>query len=513
LVHAASLRAVALLSSCVLIVVGCKASTPQVLSTTQSLTGAEYKGTKRFFGFAEVDERSERLGNETRFDVTHMREVFTSAAGGSYQGSAIVQGATRETVLAGFDQAAAALGPDDMYVQYSAGHGLKNRLNLWIGYDEMRDRIMALKAKEVIVFMMACHSGGLIESFNRLGDGWKADWRAKGRTLFVMSSSTTEQLSSVGPQVDPAEGVDVVGNGGSAFGHVLWRAIRGEADSSGDKVVTLGELVSFVTVETGKVAAAAQGARPDGKPFEQAPQVFGLYSDDLPITSPSSPNTAGAAEWKEAKRRYDEARAPLSKQLEELEAKIAAIPRPPAFEADGGAGGTEDAELERALQHYNESIEALIAGSAELKALREADERYADTVDPATTTREAFAAEMRRRQDEYFAKEAQLIEQFRADNEALAALIDGGPANAGGGVDTGDALTAQEEAWAKWRDMVQPIHQEIFAVEERMRQLETQLRNDLASILAARAGDTSTASGAAAGTDPGQTPFVDFAND
>ncbi len=62
---------------------------------------------------------------------------------------------------------------DDMFVQYSSGHGSTSGLGVGVTYEEIRDNALAYPAKEIIIFIMACHSGGLVQSFNDKKDTWQ----------------------------------------------------------------------------------------------------------------------------------------------------------------------------------------------------------------------------------------------------------------------------------------------------------------------------------------------------
>jgi hypothetical protein len=137
---------------------------------------------------------------------------------------------------------------DDMYVQYSAGHGDSDGLLVGVTHVANRDNALRLPAKEIIIFTMACESGGLIDAFNDKKSVWQ-NWPSLGRTLMVFSSSQTDENSSTGPGTDPDESAGVDGSAGSAFGYALWKSLIGYADGEVDGVkdgfISLGEIESY----------------------------------------------------------------------------------------------------------------------------------------------------------------------------------------------------------------------------------------------------------------------------
>ena len=229
---------------------GCGQSHPK--STDLSLTDTEFYGKKYYFGFAEQLDGS--MGQETRFDVKHTNDIFASNEGGDYQSNEIIDQTVNVSNVRGvWDHLHSEITSDDMYVQYSSGHGSESALGIGLTYSEIRDRSLALGAKETILFLMACHSGGLTEEFDRDRARW-SDFAAKNKTLFVMASSTRDQLSSTGPGTDHDEPAGVDGSAGSAFGHALWKALLGYADGAVDGLtdgfLTLGEIEAYTKMET-----------------------------------------------------------------------------------------------------------------------------------------------------------------------------------------------------------------------------------------------------------------------
>lgn len=242
-----------------MLIVACGSNMGTVDSS--SITGPDYEGTKYYFGWAE--HLSGFMGNETKFDVQHTHDLFTSGFGGVYQGRKLTgRPVGRTDIRNEWDSIRENFGPNDMYVQYSSGHGSRSGLGVGVSYDEMRDRALGLNARETIIFTMACYSGNLVDSFNERRADWE-NYREEGRNIFVMASSRSNQTSSTGPGRDPDEPGGPNGSAGSAFGHALWKGLIGYADKrvtnsgishgNGDGKTTLDELISYVVAKTRQV--------------------------------------------------------------------------------------------------------------------------------------------------------------------------------------------------------------------------------------------------------------------
>jgi hypothetical protein len=288
---------------------GCKVD-PRFDSTVKSLTTAEDDAKnpdrkKYFFGFRQVLD-VKNMDNETFADNKHLADIAKDANGGGYVTDPklklgfleVGDGGAAALALAGEEDNASAvqselqwvidnIKPGDMYLEMSAGHGYEKDQNgggglaVGVTHEQVRDAVVKMLdkgAKEVVIFMMACYSGGLIDAFQndpRLFKDGKPVEKYKDRTIFVMSSSESDKTSSTGDNgVDKKTGRGA-GSDGSAFGNALWRAMRGDADKAGndDGVVTLKEIVDFVVPETQALGGD-----------EQKPQVLkGFYDDNLPM--------------------------------------------------------------------------------------------------------------------------------------------------------------------------------------------------------------------------------------
>lgn len=198
----------------------------RTIAVPVSLTNPEFQGKKYYVGFG--DTLSGFMGNEVKYDIKHTHDIFTERVGGDYTGVQILASGPGK-IKDEWNKIQGAMTWNDMYVQYSSGHGSQSGLAIGLSYNQIRDNALAMPAKEVVIFIMACHSGGLVESFNEKKDTWK-DWGSYGRSLFVLASSKRSETSSTGPGKDPEEPEGPSGSAGSAFGHALWKALIGHAD-------------------------------------------------------------------------------------------------------------------------------------------------------------------------------------------------------------------------------------------------------------------------------------------
>lgn len=225
-------------------------------SNVQSLTGANFAGKKYYLGWgAAAGGDPQMMHNEVKYDVLHTNDIFTKKLGGDYLGTTFTGtgNVNSGVVKSAWETLRAKMSPRDMFVQYSSGHGMPTGLGIGVSYAQIRDAILSMPAKEIIVVTMACYSGGLIDAFNQRKAEWDK-WAESGRTLFVMSSSTGQETSSTGPGTDDDEGAGDMGTAGSAFGHAVWKSLIGYADGYVDGVkdgfISLGELQAYAAYKT-----------------------------------------------------------------------------------------------------------------------------------------------------------------------------------------------------------------------------------------------------------------------
>lgn len=251
-----------------------------ILPKARSLTGPDYTGKKFYLGWgAAMTGDPQMMHNEVKFDVTHTHNIFTNEVGGGYIGTTLIgpKATNRKAIQAAWSSIGQGMTAEDMFVQYSSGHGSVSGLAVGVDYDEIRDNTLKYPARELIVFIMACYSGNLVESFNAKKSVW-GDWASKGRTLMVFASSGKAESSSTGPGTDPDEGGGPEGSAGSAFGYSLWKSLIGYSDGVLDGVkdgyISLGEIEKYTIQKTFEVG--------DHRPVSTGVYNSGLIINKVP---------------------------------------------------------------------------------------------------------------------------------------------------------------------------------------------------------------------------------------
>ena len=166
------------------------------------LTDDQYPGKKYYVGFG--DELSGEMGNEVTYDIKHTHDIFTQQLGGwSIIGTTLLGNDVGASDLEQkWQQLKSQMTSDDMYVQYSSGHGSPTGLLFGVSYNEIAQNVLSLPARELIVFIMSCYSGTLTESFDAQKNVWQ-DFDQKNRTLMVLASSEPSEESETGPAPTP----------------------------------------------------------------------------------------------------------------------------------------------------------------------------------------------------------------------------------------------------------------------------------------------------------------------
>jgi hypothetical protein len=260
------------IAAAALLTTGCGKSDSDV-SFVRSLTGDDFAGKKYYFGWgAAASGDPGMMHNEVKYDVLHTHDIFTDRVGGTYDGiKEIGTQVSRSTITRRWQEMAQAMTTDDMFVQYSSGHGSQSGLAVGVSYNDIRNNALSYPAKEIVVFTMACYSGALVNSFNSVRSQWE-NFPEQGRSLLVMASSPASQTSSTGPGRDADEPNGPSGSAGSAFGHALWKSLIGYSDGAIDGVkdgyISLEEIVEFTKVKTNQVGG-------------HMPQVTGVYNGNV----------------------------------------------------------------------------------------------------------------------------------------------------------------------------------------------------------------------------------------
>lgn len=150
--------------------------------------------------------------------------------------------------------------PDDVVVLYLAGHGESAGSNWYflphdvvypervdelqtkgISSAEIRDLVMQIGAKKVLLLMDACKSGFVLQAFSTRG----VDER---RALAQLAHANGVHLMAASSKDQVASEVQELGHG--VFTYTLLKGLQGEADGSPkDGVVTVRELLAFVEAQ------------------------------------------------------------------------------------------------------------------------------------------------------------------------------------------------------------------------------------------------------------------------
>lgn len=154
--------------------------------------------------------------------------------------------ATKENITTTMKDVFSKAGPKDLVMLYFSGHGLKGSFlpidfdgyNNKIYHEEINEILESSPAKYKLCIADACHSGSLFAMKgnveNALSNYYKSLAQAQPGTALIMSSKSDEtSLESSGLR----QGV---------FSHFLIRGLKGEADTNGNRIVSVEELYNFI---------------------------------------------------------------------------------------------------------------------------------------------------------------------------------------------------------------------------------------------------------------------------
>ena len=230
-------------------------------------------GTKKVFAFVSYKpqdpEWRKALGKQS---VQKVAAAFSALTDDPYEVEVLVD--PEQLCISGLKekltQYAQSLSSEDTFIMYSHTHGLHPGLLLEFGekpatlsWNDLADAILALPARNVIIFTMSCHSGHLADVIKSKSASWEGRSRA-GRNLVILTAASADQM----PGPSPEPGV------GNPFTYAVETAVRGLADgflrAGKDGRVDLEELVKYVTATTREKSV--------GKAL--SPQFAGEYAPD-----------------------------------------------------------------------------------------------------------------------------------------------------------------------------------------------------------------------------------------
>ncbi len=170
----------------------------------------------------------------------------------------IDESAIAENIYKSLDDITAMAGPEDEVLVYLAGHGLQgyyvptnsDGYSNKVEYEDIKHRLSSCQARQKLVIADACYSGSLLAAktpmFESVDLFYKKLSASGGGTAFLLSSKSEEySLESQGLR----QGI---------FSYYLILGLKGEADTNGDRIVTLDELYTYVYAQVRKYSGNLQ---------------------------------------------------------------------------------------------------------------------------------------------------------------------------------------------------------------------------------------------------------------
>jgi len=222
-------------------------------------------------------------------DAYHLFAFLKSVEGGALPDDQvrvlIDDDATHRNIIMAMREVYQRADENDVILFYFSGHGLPGAF-LPVDYDgmtnrlehyQLRDELLASRAKHKLVIADACHSGSLggrdsaqnAIAFAGKSGGADAALNAYYNALNNAEASTALLLSSKGEEISLEDG----GLRSGIFSHYLIRGMKGEADENGDQLVSIQELFSFVHREVRQYTGNIQ-----------TPTLTGTYDDLMPVS-------------------------------------------------------------------------------------------------------------------------------------------------------------------------------------------------------------------------------------
>lgn len=221
-------------------------------------------------------------------DAYHLFAFLKSVEGGALPDNQIRvlidDDATHRNIIMAMRDVYQRADENDVILFYFSGHGVPGAF-LPVDYDgianrlehyQLRDELLASRAKHKLVIADACHSGSLggrdqqnAIAFGARSGGADAALNAYYDALNNAQASTALLLSSKGEEISLEDG----GLRSGIFSHYLIRGMKGEADANGDQLISIQELYSFVHREVRRYTGNIQ-----------TPTLTGTYDDLMPVS-------------------------------------------------------------------------------------------------------------------------------------------------------------------------------------------------------------------------------------
>lgn len=201
-------------------------------------------------------------------DAYRMYAFLKSPEGGALQDEQmrmlIDEEATRKNIKDAMMELFMNAGEDDLVLMYYSGHGLKDcflpidfdRISNKLFHSEINEILKQSPAKYKLCIADACHSGGLamkggggsnVFSDEQVINTYYNNLAKSDAGTALILSSKLEEIS-----------LESSGLRQGVFSHFLIRGLEGEADRNFDKIVTVTELFSFISLNVKSYTANRQ---------------------------------------------------------------------------------------------------------------------------------------------------------------------------------------------------------------------------------------------------------------
>jgi len=210
-------------------------------------------------------------------DAYQLYAFFKSPEGGALRDDNIKilidDAATKRTILDELESLSSRADADDVVILYLSGHGLEGAYvpsdfdgsNHQLPYSTILDELDRSLARHKLFITDACHSGSMIAAARTpltvaIQNFYNAYNTANGGTA-IMTSSKQEEVS-----------LEYGGLRQGVFSHFLIKGLKGYADSSGDKLLTIEELYQYIYNNVREYTANKQN-----------PSIIGDFDRNMPV--------------------------------------------------------------------------------------------------------------------------------------------------------------------------------------------------------------------------------------
>ncbi len=258
-----------------------KESSPPVTASTQTKTSSrgDADGKVQIYalivGIATYNHMPSL--KYTDDDAYQLYAFFKSPEGGALRDDNIKilidDAATKRTILDELESLSSRADADDVVILYLSGHGLDGAYvpsdfdgsNHQLPYSTILDELDRSLARHKLFITDACHSGSMIAAARTpltvaIQNFYNAYNTANGGTA-IMTSSKQEEVS-----------LEYGGLRQGVFSHFLIKGLKGYADSSGDKLLTIEELYQYIYNNVREYTANTQN-----------PSIIGDFDRNMPV--------------------------------------------------------------------------------------------------------------------------------------------------------------------------------------------------------------------------------------